>query len=1225
MTGIQLNTSGSIPASFTNIAWVWGDFNSFDPANANTPSESDGYTLISSTGCGSQSVDITGWTGDFYESQNTFDTTTKVSASGCTINLAGSASAVALLSFTATGYDGEVDIKWETNVENNHLGFNVYRSDANANNFVQLNTEIIRNLNNYGSRRGKYQFIDNDVTNGETYYYIEDIDTNAVATLHGPKNATPESGLGSAVTLADHNQASKNDNADDSGDDAGTTINNPSYKDLGDGVIIHSQTSDTIRIEITPTTPTFTASTWDGTYDTVDIEGYSKITDSTYPELPIRVLLIDVYPYATEAAIINQTISTSTISNHLIAPVPTFTQNGSGGLDTSYSIDTTTYSTNDYYIDNHINVETDLISNGDKKFLKVTIYPLRHNPVTEELIFSDSILLDIGFDGNDWAVDVPSDSESFTNMANILRIDFEKSGVYELTYDEIDETNQVEPFKDLDLSQFRLYFKDAEVAMEIEDSDGIFNSGDKLRFYLEHTETLEDVKNRAFLSPIALKDENDSPLRMGSYDGDPTDENEASENYYYQEKTYEENWTYIDGVNLRDNLDHFFWHALESYAGADTLSFSATLDGIDIESDENVLVDIHYAAVEGYFGGNFDHHLEFYIDGTLEDDFVFSELGRDIKRFEVPADRFDGATTITLKVPGTYSAAYSDYDRIMLNKVVFTYTGYNSSSDIKMSTFDETEVTHTFSNFSSSNIRAYDVTDPYEPVIITNGNITTPDAGSTYDIEFYVDEEINDEGYKKVAVFENDSLYNPTNISLNPGGRTSLKPGTNRADLLIIGAQDLLTAASDLRIQRESQGMEVALITPDQIYNEFSHGSQSTEAIREFISYALDYWENKPEYVLILGDGTVDPLDHDVDELDAEERSATYSSTLPSPLIEGRFLIFSGDNFFVTDGESATPRVSIGRIPTNDTQKLEKYIDKIISYENGDAVPTKNKSSIFLAGEDQNDYDDFISDANELAQLPYTYPSNGFTSAIYDYNDYGSGASFKTAITDAIDNNTPLLLNYIGHGASNLWGSSSFTVDDVDNLSNSEYPIILTWNCEAAYYMDFNNTYISLGEEFILAEDKGAIAFIGSTAQTTPTAQMTLAKNFYQVFASATNSHYQGYRLGDALHAAKLKTGSNVYERDAINSFSIIGDPSIKIPEEIFAPTPEAYSPRSGGGGGSINQIAGGGCSVIGAENALYTNENWYFGLMEWLIYIMFFALVVFTKNRVYNIITKKD
>ena len=69
------------------------------------------------------------------------------------------------------------------------------------------------------------------------------------------------------------NGGANDDDGQDGGSSSGGVIANPSYKDLGNGVIIRHQTSTNLLIEITPDTPAYTASAWDGSYEDVEIPG----------------------------------------------------------------------------------------------------------------------------------------------------------------------------------------------------------------------------------------------------------------------------------------------------------------------------------------------------------------------------------------------------------------------------------------------------------------------------------------------------------------------------------------------------------------------------------------------------------------------------------------------------------------------------------------------------------------------------------------------------------------------------------------------------------------------------------------------------------------------------------------------------------------------------------------------------------------------------------------
>jgi hypothetical protein len=73
-----------------------------------------------------------------------------------------------------------------------------------------------------------------------------------------------------------------------------------------------------------------------------------------------------------------------------------------------------------------------------------------------------------------------------------------------------------------------------------------------------------------------------------------------------------------------------------------------------------------------------------------------------------------------------------------------------------------------------------------------------------------------------------------------------------------------VSAANRLKTKRESGGvnnpnyLKTRIFTTEQIYNEFSGGILDATAIRDFLKYAYENWNQKPVYVLLLGDGHFD-------------------------------------------------------------------------------------------------------------------------------------------------------------------------------------------------------------------------------------------------------------------------------------------------------------------------------------------------------------------------------
>jgi hypothetical protein len=75
----------------------------------------------------------------------------------------------------------EIVVQWTTASELDTAGFNIYRSDAPDGEFVRVNANIVP-ASPDPFTGGSYEFKDQNVIPGRTYYYIlEDIDNNGVA------------------------------------------------------------------------------------------------------------------------------------------------------------------------------------------------------------------------------------------------------------------------------------------------------------------------------------------------------------------------------------------------------------------------------------------------------------------------------------------------------------------------------------------------------------------------------------------------------------------------------------------------------------------------------------------------------------------------------------------------------------------------------------------------------------------------------------------------------------------------------------------------------------------------------------------------------------------------------------------------------------------------------------------------------------------------------------
>ena len=95
--------------------------------------------------------------------------------------------AVTLASFTAAWQKDQVVVTWETAVEIDTLGFNLWRSETRDGSYDQVNDALIPAASPGGVWGGSYTYTDSDVTPGRTYYYkLHEIEAGGVSNWYGP-------------------------------------------------------------------------------------------------------------------------------------------------------------------------------------------------------------------------------------------------------------------------------------------------------------------------------------------------------------------------------------------------------------------------------------------------------------------------------------------------------------------------------------------------------------------------------------------------------------------------------------------------------------------------------------------------------------------------------------------------------------------------------------------------------------------------------------------------------------------------------------------------------------------------------------------------------------------------------------------------------------------------------------------------------------------------------
>ena len=117
-----------------------------------------------------------------YDSSNPPDGTLDTPLTSAYFANCGELTVIELASFTAKGKK----LSWVTESEIDNAGFNIWRADAEAGPYVQLNDEIIP-AKGSATQGSKYTFTDKTANGKRTYFYeLQDVDVYGNSTFHGP-------------------------------------------------------------------------------------------------------------------------------------------------------------------------------------------------------------------------------------------------------------------------------------------------------------------------------------------------------------------------------------------------------------------------------------------------------------------------------------------------------------------------------------------------------------------------------------------------------------------------------------------------------------------------------------------------------------------------------------------------------------------------------------------------------------------------------------------------------------------------------------------------------------------------------------------------------------------------------------------------------------------------------------------------------------------------------
>jgi subtilisin-like proprotein convertase family protein len=548
--------------------------------------------------------------------------------------------------------------------------------------------------------------------------------------------------------------------------------------------------------------------------------------------------------------------------------------------------------------------------------------------------------------------------------------------------------------------------------------------------------------------------------------------------------------------NLRNGDEENWFGPVISPSGADQILMVRHLD---LAHSGNARLEV---SIQGATEG--PHQVKVLINEVEVDEAIFVGQSKGFVQVEVPQALLrEGENLVSFVAMG----GQTDYSMLDLISLSYWHTYTADGDELKFRAQGGENLV--LSGFSNSVVQIFDITDPGDLVEVL-GRVVPEDGG--YRVEFRVP----GTGERALLAVSVDKVKTPGGLVLNKP--SSWSQNFSGYDLVMISHRDFIEGIKSLKRFRESQGLSVALVDLEDVYDEFSFGVKSPKAIKDFLSFGKTKWKKSPRFVLLVGDASFDPKNY---------YGYGYWDFVPTKLIDTQYLETASDDWFVDFNGDGLPEMAIGRLPVRTLEEANIVVSKILTYER----TRPYRVAVLVA--DKVEWDDDFDFEKASEEVRNVLPSSLMVSKIYR-SQFSSDSQAKGVFLASI-NGGSLLVNFIGHGSLDMW-RGILTSEDLLGLTNRGLPFFINMTCLNGFFQD---PYMdSLAETLVKTGGGGAIGVWTSSGVTEPANQAPMNKELMRRLFNG-----KSLTLGEATSQAKAAT----YDQDVRKTWILFGDPSMKL------------------------------------------------------------------------------
>jgi len=670
---------------------------------------------------------------------------------------------------------------------------------------------------------------------------------------------------------------------------------------------------------------------------------------------------------------------------------------------------------------------------------------------------------------------------------------------------------------------------------------------------------------------------------------------------------------------LNGDQENFFGQFLSE---TNNPSLTMTLRNVETTSAGSAQVSV---ALQGVSLQN--HQVNVLVNGLLAGTISFTIQDAATQTFSFPVSWLvEGDNIVKLVPTACVPSCPPGHDSSVLDYVRIGYPHSFRADNNSLQFNVKSTLAARIDGFTSANIRVLDTSDPanvqaVRPIIETSGAgfaLTIQPVGRT-------------KGRRLVAL-PDTQLSQAASLTLN--APSTLNLSSNGADLVVISYKDFIPSLTaiqppsglsfvTLRQSQAAPNYAVKVVDVEDVFDEFSYGVHTPQAIRDFLALATTTWATTPRYVLLVGDASYDPRNYqgfgkfDFVPTKLVDTGVRGDQTALETASDDWLADFHGDP--VNNGPDGIADISIGRLPVRTLAEANLVVGKVVNYS-----PANPPQSALLVADAQGSYywpfedsDDqlglivqSILSPQKLYRRLFLSPTGSISTSLNGNTVTGTGTLFSTELhtgdtivrrdtgaklgtVASITNDASLTLTanasqtYIG--AYNYPPSGTITTNSSNN-SVSGSGTSFTTEVRVGDLISRRDTGASLGTVASISSDtsmtltsNASATYVGAVAVDAPTrlrSQLNAGQSLV-IYSGHGNTNIWGGSIFSSDDAMSLTNGNKlpfVVVMDCLNGFFTVPQASGQSLAEALVKAPN---------GGAVASFASSGLTIPDGQHQM--------------------------------------